>query len=256
MQVVADGVELPWAEADLSGLDAAVREEELERLLARDRATRFDLATAPLLRVLLVGVGAGEYRLVLTNHHILLDGWSVPLLVRELLVLYAAGGDGAALGRVRPYRDYLVWLAGRDAAASRAAWASALAGLDEPTLLAPAARARELSTVPGETHREWSVAATAALTALARERAVTANTMVQVAWGIVLATETGRAEVVFGATVSGRSAAGARHRGDDRAVHQHRARADRPGLRGNLGRAAAFGCRPSRPRCSTIISSG
>ena len=62
VQVVADGVELPWAEADLSGLDAAVREEELERLLARDRATRFDLATAPLLRVLLVGVGAGEYR--------------------------------------------------------------------------------------------------------------------------------------------------------------------------------------------------
>ena len=101
MQVVADGVELPWAEADLSGLDAAVREEELERLLARDRATRFDLATAPLLRVLLVGVGAGEYRLVLTNHHILLDGWSMPLLVRELLALYAAGGDGAALGRVR-----------------------------------------------------------------------------------------------------------------------------------------------------------
>ena len=114
VQVVADGVELPWAEADLSGLDAAVREEELERLLARDRATRFDLATAPLLRVMLVGVGAGEYRLVLTNHHILLDGWSMPLLVRELLVLYAAGGDGAALPRVRPYRDYLVWLAGRE----------------------------------------------------------------------------------------------------------------------------------------------
>ena len=82
VQVVADGVELPWAEADLSGLDAAVREEELERLLARDRATRFDLATAPLLRLMLITLGAGEYRLVLTNHHILLDGWSTPLLMQ------------------------------------------------------------------------------------------------------------------------------------------------------------------------------
>ena len=48
---------------------------------------------------------------MLTNHHILLDGWSMPVLMRELLTLYAHGGDAGVLPRVTPYRNYLAWLA-------------------------------------------------------------------------------------------------------------------------------------------------
>ncbi|WP_374190626.1 condensation domain-containing protein, partial [Streptomyces sp. CRB46] len=64
----------------------------------------------------------GHVRLVVTNHHIVLDGWSMPVLLRELMALYASGGDPAALPRVRPYREYLAWLDARDREAARTAW--------------------------------------------------------------------------------------------------------------------------------------
>ena len=85
------------------------------------------------MRFALIRLAADEHRLVLTNHHILMDGWSMPVLVQELLTLYAHKGDAAALPRVTPYRDYLAWLAGQDRAAAIAAWREALAGLEEAT---------------------------------------------------------------------------------------------------------------------------
>ncbi|WP_443047118.1 condensation domain-containing protein, partial [Streptomyces sp. HB2AG] len=80
-------MELPWSEWDLSGLDAAARGAELSRVMGEERSRRFDLAVAPLLRCALVRLGEDRHRLVVTNHHILLDGWSMPLLARELFAL-------------------------------------------------------------------------------------------------------------------------------------------------------------------------
>ena len=76
------------------------REERLAEILAQDRAERFDLASPPLLRFTLIRLAADRHRLVLTSHHILMDGWSMPVLVQELLALYAHKGDdgGAARG--------------------------------------------------------------------------------------------------------------------------------------------------------------
>ena len=93
------------------------------------------MATPPLLRFLLLRTGDDAYRLILTNHHILLDGWSMPLLVRDLLTLYATDSDHSAIPRVHPYRDYLSWISTRDDSVSIEAWGEALRGLDDPTLL-------------------------------------------------------------------------------------------------------------------------
>ncbi|WP_431972719.1 condensation domain-containing protein, partial [Nocardia sp. bgisy134] len=203
-QVLADGVEVPVGEIDLTAVQESVRGAELDRILTADRATRFDMSTAPLLRLVLITLAPGEYRLVLTNHHILLDGWSLPLLLRELLTLYVTAGDGSGLPRVQPYREYLAWLGRQDAQAARAVWQRALAGVEEPTLLAPAHRGRELSTIPDQCRLDLTEEQTQTLTAVARGRGVTLNTVIQVAWGLVLATMTSREDVVFGATVSGR----------------------------------------------------
>ncbi|WSG61650.1 amino acid adenylation domain-containing protein [Nocardia sp. NBC_01730] len=203
VQVVCEDLDAPWSELDLSGLDAGARNGEWDRLMATDRTTRFDPARAPLLRWMLVTMGPEHYRLVLTNHHLLLDGWSTPLLVKELLVLYATDGDASMLPRVRPYRDFLAWIAGQDPAASLAAWARAFDGADEPTVVAPAdprRRYTESRDVFGELTEEQ----TAALTDLARARGVTLNTVIQMAWAIVLGTLTSREDVTFGAMVSGR----------------------------------------------------
>ncbi|WP_431952930.1 amino acid adenylation domain-containing protein [Nocardia lijiangensis] len=204
VQVVLEHVGTPLVELDLSELDDGARNREWDRLMAADRATRLDPAHAPLLRWMLVTMGPEHYRLVLTNHHLLLDGWSTPLLLKELLVLYATDGDTSMLPRVRPYRDFLAWIAGQDPAASLDAWARAFDGADEPTLVAPGDPGRRYSE-SRELAGELTEAQTTALTGLARSRGVTLNTVLQMAWAIVLGGLTSRADVTFGTTVSGRS---------------------------------------------------
>ncbi|SUE02485.1 non-ribosomal peptide synthetase [Prescottella equi] len=202
VQVIPDRVELPWTEVDLSRLDPGTRARRFDELIAADRGTRFDLTAAPAIRMTLVKFGAGDYRLVVTNHHILLDGWSTPLVIRDLLTLYATDADASVLPRVHPYRDYLAWMATQDPAESTDAWRKALAGLEEPTLLAPAVPSAGGGTA------ELEVALTAehtdTLRSLVRERGLTLNTVVQAAWGIVLGALTARTDVLFGGTVSGR----------------------------------------------------
>src|SRR5262249_45881061 len=88
-------------------------------------------------------------------HHLLMDGWSLPVLVRELLTLYEHKGDGAALGRVTPYRDYLAWLARQDRAGARAAWQQALAGGGEGTPGAAPGRGGEAGVRGRRGSRLW-----------------------------------------------------------------------------------------------------
>ncbi|WP_430332880.1 amino acid adenylation domain-containing protein [Rhodococcus sp. ACT016] len=203
VQVVQDHVVARWTEVDVSRQDAGMRRTELDRMLRADRATRFDPARAPLLSWMLVTTGPERHRLVLTSHHLLLDGWSMPLLLRELVVLYGADGDAAVLPRAYPYRDYLAWLGGQNADLSLETWARVFDEADESTLVAPADPGRRYSdsreVVAGLTEER-----TAALTSLARARGITVNTVLQVSWAIVLGAWTSRDDVTFGTTVSGR----------------------------------------------------
>ncbi|MFF4082533.1 amino acid adenylation domain-containing protein [Streptomyces sp. NPDC001777] len=206
VQVVLPEVELPWRELDLSGLSEEDAAERFEQTATADRATRFDLARPPLIRLMAIRLGDGRHRIVLTNHHILLDGWSMPLLVAELFRLYAHRTLGAAAPPApTPYREFLSWVAGRDAAAARTAWAKALDGLEGPTILAPAGPAGR-SAVPEQVIVGITTGLTDALTARARELGVTLSTVLQGAWGLLLAALSGRDDVVFGGTVSGRPA--------------------------------------------------
>ncbi|MFD0662184.1 condensation domain-containing protein [Thermocatellispora tengchongensis] len=175
-QVIADA-EVPWRRVD-----------------------RFDPARPPLLSVELERLGPDRHRLTFTHHHILLDGWSVPVLARELFALYA----GTPLPPPTPYRDYLRWLAAQDQDAARAAWADALDGLAQPTLLAPGGAAA--ATAQEHVTAEVPAAVAEALRELGREHDLTVNTVVQGAWALLLARLIGRDDVVFGATVSGRPA--------------------------------------------------
>ena len=196
-------MEPAWRSLDLSLLDAAAREQRLAEILAADRAERFDVSTPPLLRFALIRLSADEHRLVLSHHHLLMDGWSMPILVQELLTLYGHPGDSGALARVRPYRDYLAWLAGQDQAVAVAAWREALAGLEEPTRVVPPDPAR-IPLAPEQWTLSLSVQLSAALTALARRQGVTLNTVIEAVWAILLGRLTGRDDVVFGVTVAGR----------------------------------------------------
>ncbi|MFJ7275145.1 amino acid adenylation domain-containing protein [Kitasatospora sp. NPDC098663] len=206
LQLVAGRVRVPWTEHDLTALPADRQDAETSRIEDSEASRRFDLARPPLVRCALIALGPEHHRLLLTRHHIVMDGWSTPVLLRELITAYGAGGSADALPAAAPYADHLGWLAARDADADAAAWRQALAGLAGPTLLAdglgapaagPAAAGSEIDLpIPAEL--------SAALTATAREHGLTLNTLVQGAWAILLGRLTGRSDVVFGATVSGR----------------------------------------------------
>ncbi|OZC54373.1 non-ribosomal peptide synthetase [Rhodococcus sp. RS1C4] len=187
VQLVVDDVAVPWQE---------VRTDDVAATIAAERGRRFHLGDAPLIRFALVH-GPASTRLVVTNHHILFDGWSMPILIKELLVLYAA--DTQIGIPVRRYRDFLAWSSARRSDSDVDRWAAHLAGVDGPTLLAgphvPSGRLPEDVDV----RIDGSV-----LASIARASNVTVNTVVQAAWSIVLSTVLSRDDVVFGATVSGR----------------------------------------------------
>nr|WNA11484.1 nonribosomal peptide synthetase [Kitasatospora sp.] len=203
VQLIPRQVEVPWEEFDLSALPAAEAEAELTRIAAKEHGRRFDLAEPPLLRFALVRLAGEHHRLVMTTHHILLDGWSTPILVRELTAVYD-DGEAAALPRVTPYRQYLGWLAQQDRPAAEAAWREALTGLEQPTLVAPVDPARA-ALMPERITTELAEDRTAALVEWARRHGVTLNTVLQTAWGLVLSRRTGHHDVVFGAVVAGRN---------------------------------------------------
>ncbi|WP_432185249.1 amino acid adenylation domain-containing protein [Streptomyces tendae] len=202
VQIVPRQVPLPWRDVDLTVLPAAEHEAAADRVVDEERGRRFDLAEPPLMRCTLVRRGASSHRFVLTFHHILLDGWSLPIVWRELLALYAGKGTAPGLPPVRPYRAYLSWLSRQDRAEARQAWREALAGSDGPTLVAP--DAGDVLVAPGQLHAELSAKQTARLTSWGREQGVTLNTLVQGAWALVLSSLTGRSDVTTGVTVSGR----------------------------------------------------
>ncbi|MBL1118953.1 amino acid adenylation domain-containing protein, partial [Streptomyces sp. 110] len=203
VQVIARHITLPWHEVDLSHLGTEAARDRADRLESAERARRFDLAAPPLARILLAKTGPDRHRMVVTLHHIVLDGWSLRILIRELWAAYAAGGDTHELAPTTPYGEYLAWLARQDREAARAAWQRALDGVSEPTTVAaldPNAEPVLTRKVLAETGDQLA----GALRELARGHGVTLNTVLQVAWAQVVGKLTGRSDVVFGAAVAGR----------------------------------------------------
>ncbi|WP_344313823.1 condensation domain-containing protein, partial [Streptomyces rhizosphaericus] len=204
-QIVLRDAPVSWAETDLSELAEADREAEAERIVEADRIRRFDVGRPPLVRFTLLRLAPERHRLGLAVHHAVLDGWSLPVVLRELLALYVARGDASALPRIRPYRDYLAWLAGRDREAALEAWTRAFDDFDEPSRVAPAGPGRN-PVLPDKVVFGLQADTTRRLGERARELGVTLNTVVQGAWGVVLSRLLGRDDVAFGVTVSGRPA--------------------------------------------------
>ena len=151
--VVVGAVSVPFTDVDLGHLSDAQAQADADALAQADVARPFDLSVAPLLRFTLVHLGPRHHRLVIATHHSLLDGWSSPVLVAELMALYASGADTAGLAPLTPYRDYLGWLAGRDRAAAEVAWARPWPGWRRPPTWP---RSTPAGPRPGPSGSPWS----------------------------------------------------------------------------------------------------
>nr|QPI18728.1 nonribosomal peptide synthetase [Chromobacterium vaccinii]UTQ11566.1 NRPS [Chromobacterium vaccinii] len=205
VQVVLREVAAGWEERDWRGRNPQEAAEAQSAWQEADRERRFELSQPPLLRFGWLRLPAGRSQLVVTYHHILLDGWSLPLLLEELLALYRAGGGDGGLPEATPYSAYLGWLQERDRAAACEAWGGYLEGLEGPTLLAQEGQAdKGAAAAQARLSLELPAELTQALTRQARQQGVTLNTLLQAAWGMLLGKLNLSRDVVFGITVAGR----------------------------------------------------
>lgn len=214
LQAIAREVEVPWAEEDWTGLSSEEARTRLEAFLQSDRRRFFDVSKAPLMRFVLVRLAPDLHRLIWTFHHILVDAWSVSIILGDVDKFYTSitrrVPDG--LQPAKRLRDVVAWIAAKEAdsasnAAAKAHFASALSGYDTLTPLPfrrseheAAGRSAELATssvrVTGDGYES--------LKAAARSMRVTIGTLILGAWGLVMARHAMTAEPVFGMTVSAR----------------------------------------------------
>jgi mycobactin peptide synthetase MbtF len=195
VQIVPSHAELPWYER-------AAAPEEFDAIARSERYRPFELSRGPALRVVLLTVpGETRRRMIVTAHHILVDGWGLGVFFSEMLAIYQAGGRADGLPAPRPYRDYIAWLATQDRAAATAEWAKYLRDVSAPLMLAENTAA---AGVPEKSEVLLSARDTSRLREWSGRNGLTLNTAVMFAWAVVLSRLTDRRDVVFGTVVSGR----------------------------------------------------
>lgn len=209
LQVVYSWVNLPWFEQDWRELSPILQQEQLESFLAQERKQGFQLNQAPLMRCTLIHLANHLYKLVWSFHHLLLDGWSTPLVFQEVLNFYEAFSKGLnlCLESTRPYRDYIAWLQKQDIFQAELFWRKNLKNFTAPTLLAVGKLQNNLQNHQqsyDEQSLHLSTLMTSNLQAIARKNYLTLNTLLQGCWSILLSRYSSEKDVLFGVTVSGR----------------------------------------------------
>ncbi len=211
VQVVQRELEIPLEFEDWSGLVDSEQKKSLETFLQMDRSRAFDLQSPPLLRIKLIRLANDCYQLIVTFHHIILDGWSLVMLFGEVTLFYEAYcfGRHPEVQSSYQYGAYIEWLQAQDQSRAESYWRRILAQYKGPAPLSIDRQRGNAELAPqlsSEQHLTLSTASTAGLRSLARTHRVTLNTLLQGAWAILLSRYTGGEDVVFGAVVSGRPA--------------------------------------------------
>jgi amino acid adenylation domain-containing protein/non-ribosomal peptide synthase protein (TIGR01720 family) len=222
IQVVLKSARFSIERYDWSDAESADYAQRLGAFLKDDRERGFDLGKAPLMRLAVIRVSHNDYKFIWTSHHLLLDGWSMSLLFKEVFDRYDAlcRGGQSQFKPSRPYRDYIAWLKRRnpqDRQNAETFWRLTLKGFSSATPLVVPASAGRISTpsLPAEagttnfpTHQELElslpISLTIALQELAKERQLTLNTFIQGAWALLLGRYSGEDDLVFGSVISGR----------------------------------------------------
>jgi len=210
VQVIVDSVDVNFHCDDWSDTAGAEREQKLREFLEHDRERGIDLKTAPLMRFALLKAGPFSHTFVWSSHHLLMDGWSLPIILKDVFAAYEQVRCGLPmrLRPERPYKDYIGWLRAQDLNGSEAFWRHLLAGFTSPVSLRNLQSTATTRRADGFTEQEIRLPrkATELLQAVAREHRLTLSALVHAAWALLLNSYTGARDVVFGVVASGRPA--------------------------------------------------
>ena len=216
LQVVNRQVDLPIEQFDWRDSTKEQNEQKLKDFLDRDLERGFVITQAPLMRLALIRIEQEAYYFNWSHHHLLLDGWSQPVILKDVFTLYEtyARGQELQLEPARPYRDYIAWIQSQDMNEARTYWQGLLRGFSAPTVLPEELLVGNSYPVQGSESLEeggYSVnrhvldeKLSDDLGKLVRKTQTTLNSVIQGAWAILLSHYNGDGDALFGATVSGR----------------------------------------------------
>ncbi|MEM8828163.1 MAG: amino acid adenylation domain-containing protein [Cyanobacteria bacterium P01_G01_bin.19] len=226
LQVVGTTAKISLTEHDWQQISPLKQPEKLATFQKELKQTGFNLNKAPLMRLDLIKMRSQVYKFVWTYHHLLLDGWSVPLLLKELLGYYQSLFQGLNISTTSaiPYKNYIAWLKQQDTTKARKFWQEELKGFYSFTCLGRSQKAEgflesEVRNQESEIKKQrfdnadasylqkelkLSAETTYKIEFLAREYQLTVNILIQAAWAILLHRYSGDRDLVFGATSSGR----------------------------------------------------
>ncbi|MBF0558173.1 MAG: amino acid adenylation domain-containing protein, partial [Nitrospirae bacterium] len=191
---------------DLSSYTRPEQEGYIERQKRMVFENGFDLSKDVLMQVTVLKVGDASFKLIWSYHHIVMDGWCLGIVLKELFESYKALRDGAAIqmSDAGQYGTYIRWLKSFDTKAAQAYWRNYLDGYERATTLIGKSKAEGHVITPGvynfslEVERSWKLSLVASI------HQVTINIILQNIWAVLLAKYSGSDDVVFGVTVSGR----------------------------------------------------
>ncbi|OAT67281.1 non-ribosomal peptide synthetase [Mycobacteroides immunogenum] len=197
VQIVPTHADIPWEVR-------AAQPAQFDEIALSERLRPFDLGKGPAIRIVLLTVpGESRHRMIVTSHHILMDGWAIAIFFTELLAAYQADGSVDGLPAVRPYRDYIAWLNAQDTTAATDRWTRYLSTVSGPLMLGDGTVAAH-DSVPEKSQFLLTAEETVRLRQWAAGNGLTLNTVTAFAWALILGRLTDRADVVFGTIVSGR----------------------------------------------------
>jgi amino acid adenylation domain-containing protein len=200
---------------DLRGLEPEQREREQKRLLREEAHQPFDLRQGPLWRVCLLRVGEQEWFCVLTLHHIIIDEWSVPILLQEIGASYRALANEQEHTYLEPlpvqYADYAQWqrewLQEEQLAQELAYWRAHLANLSPLALPTDYPRPPQIGTRGASASLRISAELTEQLKQLSQQEGVTLFMTLLAGWALVLQRYSGQTDIAVGTPIAHRDQA-------------------------------------------------
>ncbi|KAA6451959.1 non-ribosomal peptide synthetase [Bacillus swezeyi] len=209
LQIVFRSKRIETIVEDIRSMNKQQRNEFIAAFVEKDKARGFDLTRDALMRVSILRTEEDQARLIWSFHHILMDGWCLPLITKEVFETYFAILERRKPKRaaVTPYSRYIEWLDEQDHKQAAAYWRDYLDGYEGQTVLLkeqPSNQAKGYEK--GEHAFRLGKELTEEIKRAANRHQVTVNTWIQTAWGLLLQRYNGNHDVVFGTVVSGRPA--------------------------------------------------
>ncbi|MFB6454149.1 non-ribosomal peptide synthase/polyketide synthase [Chitinophaga sp. Hz27] len=209
VQCVYHNAVLPFTVLDYRHMTENEQQEALKAWMIADREQGLDFENVPLMRITLFRLQDDKYRMQWTYHHLVMDGWSLPVLLGELVETYEAivTNNTVPALKVDEFGDYIHFLADRDLLAEEAYWHGYLKEATEGCLLpfvaASASRTKGEGRIK-ETLLQLDAATRQQLEKFTHQQHITLNTLVQGVWAYLLSRYTGKPAAMFGVTVAGR----------------------------------------------------